>query len=237
MSGHSHWAGIKHKKEAEDKKRGKIFSKLSQVISVAAKEGSDPEMNLKLKQAVDEAKKFNMPKENIERAIKRGSGENGESTLEEATYEVVFPKGIGLIIETIADNKNRTILEIKQIIQKYGGKIASPGSVRWLFEKKGIITIEDTDLSEETELKIIESGAVDYSLLDDVLEVYTKPEKLEEVKNNLLLAGFNIESSAVGWQAKNLINLSDKEKDKFYQLFEALDENDSVQEIYSNINF
>ncbi len=238
MSGHSHWAGIKHKKEAEDKKRGKIFSKLSQVISVAAKDGSDPEMNPKLKQAIEEAKRFNMPKENIERAIKRGSGEGGGAALEEAIYEAVFPNSISLIIETITDNKNRTILEIRQIIQKYGGKIADSGSVKWLFERKGIIEIEKEEniKTDDIELKIIDSGADDY-FIEEGIEVYANQEKIDEVKNNLLKNGLKISSVKIGWLPKNTIKVSEKDIEKYEKLLEALDENTSVQEIYSNIEF
>lgn len=247
MSGHSHWHGIRHKKELEDKKRGKIFSKLSRMIQVAAKEGADPETNPKLRQALEEAKSFNMPKENIERAIKRGIGELEGAKLEEVIYEGFGPGGIALIIEGITDNKNRTLNEIKQILQKHNGKLANPGAVKWMFERKGVITINlkeqvlnPTDLSkakEELELKAIESGAEDinWHKTEDVLEIYTKPEQLEKVKKNLEARRIKIEAASLGWVPKEEIDLPKQEQEKCEKLFSELDENDAVQNIFSNL--
>lgn len=178
MSGHSHWAGIKHKKELTDKKRGKIFSKVAKMIAVAARKGGDPEMNPALRLAIEQAKSVNMPKENIERAIKKGTGEDKTGLLEEVTYEAYGPNGTPLIIETITDNRNRTLAEIKCILNNFNSKLAETGSVRYLFDKKG----ED-------------------------------------------------------WVPKYSIEVTDEKlKEQLIKLFEALDEQDDVKEIYSNVN-
>ena len=242
MSGHSHYSSIKHKKALEDQKRGKIFSKLSRMISVAAKEGTDPEMNPKLRQALNEAKSLNMPKENIERAIKKGTGELGEEKLEEVNYEGFGPAGTAIIIEGITDNKNRTLSEIKQILRKYGGKLAEAGSVKWLFERKGVITIKTKPKmsnveKEELELKIIEAGAedMDFHEIENTLDVYTKAEELEKIKKNLEIQGFEIESASLDWVSREQVEVPIEEKKKCEKLFEELSENDAVQDIYSNL--
>ena len=243
MSGHSHFSSIKHKKEITDQKRGKIFSKLARQISVAAREkGGDPEANSVLRMAIEKAKEFNMPKDNIERAIKRGAGELGEEKLEEVIYEAYGPRSIAIIIEGITDNKNRALGEIKKILNQYQGKLASIGSVKWMFERKGVITIENPKpearspkQKEELELKAIEAGAEDIYWHEDVLDIYTKIEDLEKVKKNLEGQGIKIESASLDWIAKDEVELEEKQKDAAEKLFEALDENDAVQEIYSNL--
>jgi len=239
MSGHSHWSSIKHKKALEDQKRGKTFSKLARLISVAAREGSNPEINPKLKQAIEEAKKFNMPKENIERAIKRGSGELEGEKLEEVSYEAIGPGGVSIIIEGITDNKNRTFSEVKHIVQKYGGKLADSGAVKWLFEKKGVITIKtDPEKREELELKVIEEGAEDiyWREGENLLDVYTQPDKLNELKKNIEKEGIEIESVSLDWVPKEHTSLSPEEKNKCEKLFNELDDNDAIQNIYSNLS-
>jgi len=239
MSGHSHWSSIKHKKAMEDQKRGKIFSKLSRAISVAAKEGTNPEINPKLKQAIEEAKRFNLPKENIERAIKRGFGEVGGEKLEEVSYEAFGPGGISMIIEGITDNKNRTLGEVKHILQKYGGKLADSGAVKWLFEKRGVITIKTKQKDkEDLELKAIEAGAEDiyWHEEENLLDVYTKPEELDKIKKYLQAQGFEIESSSLDWVAKEQKRVSPEDKNKCDKLFTELDDNDAVQNIYSNLS-
>lgn len=243
MSGHSHWHSIKHKKQLEDQKRGKIFSKLARQISVAAKEGSLPEDNHKLRLAIERARSFNLPKDNIERAIKRGTGElEGEAQLEEVLYEAYGPGGIAIIIEGITDNKNRTRGEIKQLLGQYGGKLADAGSVQWLFEKKGVIRIRMRDGYEEPPkrealaLAAIEAGAEDIKEgRGEVLEVYTKTQELERVKKALEEKGFKAESATLGWLAKKELELPERERERCQGLFEALDENEAVQEIYSNL--
>ncbi len=238
MSGHSHSKKIKHAKEITDKKRGQIFSKLSQEISVAAKEGIDPNINAKLRFALEKAKKWNMPGENIERAIKRASGGGESENLTEFTYEAYGTAGVAIIITGITNNKNRTLSEIKQILNQYGGKLAGEGSVKWLFEKKGVITatVENLEDKERSAMAAIEAGADDIHWEENVLNIYTSPELLEEVKKNLEMKNIKIDSTSTDWLAKETIPADEKTKETCQKLFETLDENDSVQEIYYNID-
>ena len=241
MSGHSHFSSIKHKKALEDEKRGRIFSKFARMISVAVKDGADPATNSKLRQVLDEAKKFNMPKDKIEKAIKRGTGEIGGGKLEEIIYEAFGPGGIAIIIECITDNKNRTLAEVKHVLQKYNGKLAESGSVKWLFERKGIITLQiDTSANKDKasiELIAIESGAedIDYNEEENILDIYTKTEELEKVKENLINKKIEIDSSYLGWVAKDEVDVDEKEKSSCERVFEELDEKDDVQNVYSNL--
>lgn len=242
MSGHSHWKSIKHAKEASDKKRGQIFSKLSRQITVAAREkGGDPETNPTLRMAISQAKKFAMPSVNIERAIKRGIGELEGAKLENVTYEAYGPGGVAIIIEGITDNKNRALGEIRQILSKYEAKLAQEGSVQWLFEKKGVIVLDPKNQpeafrdKENLALKVIESGVEDLRWQDNLLEIYTKVEDLEKVKQNLEEQGLKIEEASLDWVAKEEVEVPEKEKQKCQKLFEALDESENVQEIYSNL--
>ncbi len=238
MSGHSHFKSIKHRKEITDKKRGQIFSKMARLISIAVKEkGPNPDTNPKLQLAIGEARSFNLPKDNIERAIKKGTGESTGKKLEEIALEAYGLGEIAIIIEGITDNTNRTISEIKQILIKNNGKLANEGSVRWLFERKGVIIIskQETINKEELELKVIEAGAEDIYWHDDLLDVYTKPKELERVKKIIEDHGIKIETISLDWVAKNLVTLNEKEKTACQGLFELLDENDAVQEIYSNL--
>jgi len=244
MSGHSHCKTVKRVKDAHDAQRGKVFSKLARMISVVAKDGTDPAFNSKLRQVLDEAKKFNMPKDKVEKAIKRGTGEIEGGKLEEITYEAFGPEGIAIIIECITDNKNRTLSEIKHVLQKYNGKLAESGSVKWLFERKGIITLqisdEETSLNKDKdsiELTAIESGAedIDYNEEEKILDIYTKIEELEKVKENLINKKIEIDSSCLGWKAKDNININEKGEISCKKVFEELDEKDDVQNIYSNL--
>jgi YebC/PmpR family DNA-binding regulatory protein len=236
MSGHSHFATIKHKKGVADEKRGKAFSKMARVISVAAKEGGgDPDSNYKLRMVIDQARGINMPKDNIERAIKKGTGELAGEKLEAVTFEAYGPGKIAIIIEGITDNKNRTLGEVKQILIKYNGKLAGEGSVRWMFERKGAIIIDGSQKpKEELELIAIDAGAEDILEHDDgFIDIYTKPEDLEKVKKNLEEKEIKIESSSLDWVAKEKVTTENKESCE--KLFEALDDNDAVQDIYSNL--
>ena len=237
MSGHSHWASIKHKKGAADVKRGQAFSKMARVITIAAKEkGGDPDTNPSLRLAIDQAKKLNMPKDNIERAVKKGTGELVGEKLEEVIFEAYGPEGIAIIIEGITDNKNRAFGEVKNILTKYNGKIASEGSVRWMFERKGVMSVNNeqkTANKDELELTIIEAGADDIGWEENIIFIYSKPEELEQVRKTLEEKGIEIESSSLGWIAKEAVEL--KKKDSLEKLFEALDDQDDVQNIYSNL--
>jgi len=240
MSGHSHWKKVKYKKGATDAKKGKIFSKVAGLISVAAKEGGgDPEANSKLRLAIEQAKSLNMPSENIERAIERGTGELEGARLEPITVEAYGPGNAALIIEGITDNKNRSLGEIKQILAQNQGKVAGEGSVKWLFERKGVIEIQsmksEEKKKEELEMKLIEAGADNIYWHNEILDIYTKIEDLDKVKKRLESQGIKIESASLDWVAKEQIILKEKDKESCQKLFEALDESDSVQEIYSNL--
>ncbi len=242
MSGHSHAKTILHKKEITDAKRGKIFSKMAKLITIAVKEGGgDPSANSKLRMAIEQAKNANMPKDNIERAIKSGTGELSGEKLEHVTLEAYGPGQTAIIIEGITDNKNRTLGEIKQILNQNNGKLAGSGSVKWLFERKGAIIIdsqlqaEELKNKEKLELEAIEAGAEDIYWHTAFLDIYTKPEELEIVKKNLEKKGIKIESSSLDWVAKEMTEVEEKEKEACQKLFEALDENDAVQDIYSNL--
>jgi len=242
MSGHSHWKKVKHKKGATDIKKSKIFSKLSRAISVAARDkGSDPGMNPKLRLAIEMAHSFSLPKETVERAIKKGAGELEGIKLEEVLFEAYGPGGIAIIIEGITDNKNRALGEIKQILNQNKGKLAKEGSVKWLFERKGVIIvdwklqIENFKNKEELELKAIESGAEDIYWHNGSLDIYTKIEDLEEIKQKLNEEGVKIESTSLDWVAKEELSLNKEQKKASQKLFETLDESEAVQEIYSNI--
>ncbi|MFH1656752.1 MAG: YebC/PmpR family DNA-binding transcriptional regulator [Candidatus Nealsonbacteria bacterium] len=239
MSGHSHFKTVKRTKDAEDQKRSKIFSKLSHMILITAKEGGkDIDTNSKLRMVVEQAKQANMPKDNIERAIKKGVGELEGKRLEQVIFEAYGPAKTAIIIEGITDNKNRTLGAIKLILSQHNGKLANEGSVKWLFERKGIISI-NTELKrinkEELELTAIEAGAEDINWHEDILEIYTKPEELEKVKQNLEEKEIKIESSDLGWIAKEEIEVDQKNQESCQKLFEALNENDDIQDIYSNL--
>ncbi len=241
MSGHSHAKTIRHQKNITDQKRGQFFSKMAQVISIAVKQGgSNPETNYKLKVAFEKAKEFNMPKENVERAVKQALGGIEGANLEEVIFEVFGPGGIAIIIEAITDNKNRTLGEIKQILNQHGGKLANEGSVKWLFERKACLTInlsEQTTAAsrEELEMKAIESGAEDIDWQEDSLDVYTKPEDLEKTKKDLEAKGIKVSSTSLDWAAKEEVALDEAGKASCQKLFETLDDNEAVQGVYSNL--
>lgn len=237
MSGHSHFKTVKATKDANDAKKGKVFSKLAGVIAIAAKEkGTDPATNANLKSAIEYAKRFNMPKENIERAIKKGSGESAGENLQEVSFEGFGPFGIALIVEGITDNKNRTLGEIKSILGRHEGKMAGEGAVKWMFEKRGVLEIDFKDKSkEELELLAIESGASDFKYDENIINIYTKPDDLEKVKKDFEEKGLQIESSGLEWIPKEEVMVGENEKEKLEKLFEELDENDAIQDIYSNL--
>lgn len=242
MSGHSHARTVKHKKDLDAKKRGKIFSKMARLISVAVKEGGpNPETNTKLRIAIETARYYNMPNDNIERAIKRSSGELTGEKLEEILFEAYGPAGTALLIEGITDNKNRALGEVKKILNQYNGKLVKGGAVRWMFERKGCITVNIKEQKEELrnkenlELIAIEAGAEDVGWRNGNLDIYVSAESLEEAKKILEEKEVKIESSSLDWKPKETINLKEKEKVSCLKLFEALDENDDVQDIYSNV--
>ncbi len=243
MSGHSHARTIKHQKNLTDQKRGRMFSKMANVIAVAVKEGgANPETNNKLKVVMEQAKQFNMPKDNIERAIKQASGGQTAADLTEMIFEAYGPGGVAIIIEAIADNKNRAVGEVKQTLSQYGGKLVGEGAIRWMFERKGVITVnpdEQTGITkDELELTAIEAGAQDIHWENNdgnILDIYTKIEDLEKVKKALGERGVKTAEASLDWVPKEEITVDEKTKESCEKLFDALDETESAQEIYSNL--
>lgn len=237
MSGHSKWSTIKHQKEAQDKKRGQVFSKLARLIAIASRDGADPEKNSKLRMEIERARKFNMPKENITRAIERGNGKNGEEALENFVYEAYGPGGVALIIEGITDNRNRTLSEIKHLLSLHEGKMATEGSVSWMFSRAGIIRCaspQSTEAHERLELEAINAGAEDIVETGNGIQIIVPPEKTEDVKQALAQNNVEIQEVVVDRIPKNIVEVSEQDKKTLERLFEALDERDDVQEIYSN---
>jgi YebC/PmpR family DNA-binding regulatory protein len=239
MSGHSHAKTVMATKMANNAQKGKMYSKYGRLITIAVKDGGgsgDPEKNSKLKATIDQAKKASMPKENIERAIKKGTGELVGEALEEVSFEGFGPGGSAIVINGITDNKNRTLGEIRAILNQNNGKIAGEGAVKWMFERKGSITIlAEGKTKEELELLAIELGAEDVSSYEDKVDIYTKPEELEIVKKALEEKGIKIESASLDLIAKEEVTLTEKENEQAQRLFEALDDNEAVNDIYSNI--
>lgn len=241
MSGHSKWSQIKHKKALTDAKKGKLFSKIALQISVAAREkGGDPSSNFNLRMLMDKARSFNMPQDNVERAIKRGTGEIEGAKIEELVLEAYGPAGIAIIIEAITDNKNRTIPEIKHLLSQNNGKLGETGSVNYLFEKRGVLIFKKTGNTEELEMIAIEAGAEDIKerIKEDekFLEIYTKPENLKSAKTALSAKKIKIESESLEYVPKAEIKIADpKSKEQAEKLLESLEENEDVNEIYSNM--
>ena len=237
MSGHSKWSTIKHQKEAQDKKRGQIFGKLARLIAIAAKNGPDPEKNPRLRMEIDRARKFNMPKENIQRAIERGSGGNGSENLEGFIYEALGPENVGIIVEGITDNRNRSAPAIKQIFTKHGCKPAGEGSVVWMFARAGTISVakpQDPVTIENFSLACINEGAEDIRDKNDSLEIVVSPEKLETLKNFVTEQKFAVTDASVSRLPKNPVSVFENTKKLLAELYAALDEHDDVQDIYDN---
>ncbi|MFZ5364639.1 MAG: YebC/PmpR family DNA-binding transcriptional regulator [Patescibacteria group bacterium] len=238
MSGHSKWATTHRAKEVADKKRASVFTKLARNIIVAARDGKDPDMNFKLRLAIDAARDANMPKDNIERAVARGAGELEGAVIEEVLYEAFGPAGIGLLIEGATDNKNRTASEIKVLLSKLGGSLAGSNAVKWMFEQKGVIRI----LSESyvgknldaVQLEMIDFGAEDVKEEDGGLTVYTTRESLKPVEQKIRDAGYQIDYAGLEWIAKENVQLSETDIQKLNSMTEALEEQDDVNGVYSN---
>ena len=239
MCGHSHWAGIKHKKAANDAKKSKIFTKIIREITIAAKlGGGDPEKNPRLRKAIEDAKEVNMPMENIKRAIMRGTGQLPGAAYEEVVYEGYGPGGIAVMIEATTDNKNRTFNELRVILERYGGNMGTNGCVSWLFERKGFITVDKNVIAEEEIFNIAaEAGAEDIKLEGDVYEITTPPESFESVKEALKSRGIAISSSEITMLAKNTIKVSNEEKSAtIIKMMDELENHDDVKNIYSNFD-
>lgn len=236
MSGHSHFATIKRDKEAKDAKRGKVFSKMAREIAIAVKAGGgeDPGFNYKLRMVLDKARSYNMPKSNIERAIKAAST---GGLLEEIMYEGFGPSGVAVLVKTATDNKNRTSQEIKNIFERAGGSMAGPGAVSFNFENRGYLSIKKNEDYESEMLALIDLGIEDIEEEDATLEVYVLPEKLSEMKEKIESAGFTVLESDLVMKPKSYLTLSDQEvAKKAVNLLETLDDHDDVQAVYSNLD-
>ena len=237
MSGHSKWAGIKHKKAANDAKRGNLFTKLANSITVAAKQGGGkPEFNPTLRIAIEAARSANMPKDNIERAIKRGTGELGGAIVEELIYEAFGPSNVAIIVEALTDNRNRTNADVRTLLAKHGGRNADSGSVTYQFDKRGVIRLDlANDQRDKFEELVIEGGAEDYILGDGFAVVFTDMTTLHKLRDLIEAAGYKPESAKVEWIAKNAIELDDEALEKVSHLLDLLDENDDITNVYTNI--
>jgi len=235
MSGHSKWSTIKHKKGLKDQKRGKVFSKLVRQIQIAAKNDPNPESNSSLRVVIEKAKAANMPNSNIEKAIKKVSGYGEGNNLEEITLEAYGPLGSAFLIEAITDNHNRTVSEIKHLIEKNGGHMAEKGSVSWLFEKKVIITINLSDWNEDLELMLIDAGLEDNQKTDEGVLLLTSPQSEKQIKQTLEDNDVKIGSEELDWQAKNSISLSSDNIKKIEKLNELIDEHDDIKVVYNNL--
>ena len=239
MSGHSKWSTIKHKKGAADAKRGKIFTRILKEMTVAARlGGGDPGGNPRLRAAVAEAKANNMPKDNIERAIKRGTGEIEGATYEEVTYEGYGPGGVAIIVEALTDNTNRTTPEIRHIFEKQGGNLGTPGSVKFQFEKKGYFAVEKSTVGEDKLMEIaLEAGADDLQSEDpDAFEIYTAPENFEAVRQALESNKIATVEAKLGMIPQNYVSVDEAKAKSIMRLLELLDDHDDTQNVWSNFD-
>jgi YebC/PmpR family DNA-binding regulatory protein len=237
MSGHSHWAGIKHRKGLNDAKRAKIFTKHGKMITIAARDGGgNPNMNFSLRLAIERARMDNMPKENIERSIKRGTGELKGEEIVEIIYEAMGPGNIMMIIKTATDNRNRTVSELKSLLLKSGGKMGEMGSAMWNFEKVGNIYAEFGDKDfEEVELMAIDAGAKDVKTEEKTINVFTEPQELQKVQAELEKAGLKILEAGLIFLPKSTVKVDENTRIDYEKLLEVLDDQDDVEEIYDNV--
>ena len=236
MSGHSKWASIKHKKAATDAKRGKLFTKLARAITVAAREGGgDPEGNATLATAIQKARDQSMPKDNIQRAIDRGTGEGSDgTTIERIVYEGYGPGGVAILVEAMSDNRNRTGAEIRHAFDRHNGSLGEPNSVAWIFEKRGVVVVDGERYGEDDLMVAIDAGAEDVLADDATLRVLTAPSALRAVRSALEESGIGIESSDVSMEPTNTVEVADGDARTLLNLIEALDEHDDVDSVHAN---
>ena len=238
MSGHSKWATIKRKKAVTDSRRGKIFTQIIKEITIAAKSGGgDPSGNPRLRLAIDKAKSSNMPADNIKRAIMKGTGELPGVSYEDVTYEGYGPGGVALIIESVTDNKNRTVSEIRHLLERNGGKLGATGSVAWMFHKKGTIRTPKGSMTEDDMLSIVlDAGADDLRVDGDSFEITTSPEAFEEVKKAIESKNIQIEEAEIHKVPENTVKVEGPDTEKVLKLMEALEEHDDTQHVYANFD-
>jgi len=240
MSGHSKWSTIKHKKGAQDARRGKLFSKLSRAIIVAAKEGGgDPVTNLALANAVEKARSYSMPKDNIERAIARGTGSDSDAgAFEEVVYEGYGPDGVAVLVEALTDNRNRTASEVRHTFSKHGGNLGATGAVAWQFERRGVVLVEAEGVDEdELTLAAAEGGAEDVERDEDVFQITSAPEDLSAVREAIEAAGISVRAAELQMLPKTTVEVADEvAARRVVRLIEALEDNDDVQDVYANFD-
>jgi YebC/PmpR family DNA-binding regulatory protein len=237
MAGHSHWAGIKHKKAAVDAKRGKLWSKLARAIITAARGGGDPKANLALQYAIDKAKEANMPKDTIERAIKKGTGELAGAQLESVSYEGYTPGGAAILVDCVTDNRNRTTPLVRKAFERHGGNMGQPGCVGWLFERKGLFIAGLGERTEEQVFELaVEGGAEDFQKSGDTYEITCPAEEFGNVRDTLKEADVPVESSEITMVPKSYVELGVKDGRKTLALMEELDDIEDVENVYSNFD-
>ncbi len=238
MAGHSKWAGIKHKKAIVDAGCGKLFTKLARAITVAAREGGgDPDGNPALALAVSKAKDASMPKDNIERAIAKGTGAGADAdAIESVTYEGYGPGGVAILVEAFTDNRNRTGSEMRHLFSKHGGNLGEPGSVAYLFDKRGLLVVDAERYDEDDLLPAVEAGAEDIAVDDDVFVIATPPAALNAVREALVEAGIEVESAEVAWQPKSRVHVGEDVAGRLLRLIDALEENDDVSAVHANFD-
>ena len=238
MSGHSKWHSIKHKKEATDAKRGKVFTRYIKEITVAARlGGGDPEANPRLRHAIDGAKSVNMPSDNIKKAIQRGSGELDGVTYEAITYEGYGPGGVAILVEVLTDNKNRSVAEVRYVFSKYSGNLGEKGCVGWMFARKGLIIVDRGSIEEDELLEIVlESGAEDLKIEGETHEVITTVEEFDQVLKAIKDRNLDIESSEIAMIPSSFVKLEGKQAESMLRLFEKLEDLDDVQNVWANFD-
>lgn len=237
MAGHSKWANIKHKKAKEDAKRGQVFTKVGRKITVAAKEGGpDPETNVRLRLAIEEARAVNMPNDNIERAIQRAVGGLEGVTYSEVYYEGYGPNGVAIMLHTLTDNRNRTAGELRHRFSKYGGNLGESGCVAWMFDRRGLLVLERSDDLDEDEvmLQALEAGAADVVVEGDVIQIYTDPSEFMQIKGELEEQGLTFLGAEISFIPQNTVQVSAEQAESIERLIDMLEELDEVQEVYTN---
>ena len=238
MSGHSKWASIKHKKAATDARRGQLFTKLARAISVAAREGGgDPDSNFTLSAAIQKARDYSMPKDSIQRAIDRGTGAGADGeTIERVLYEGYGPSGVAVLVEALTDNRNRTSADLRHIFDKNSGSLGEPGSVAWVFEKRGVVMVDADRYTEDDLIPAIDAGAEDVAREGDSLKVVSAAEDLAAVRRALEAAGVDIESAQLTMEPKNVVEVGETDARAVMRLMEALDDHDDVEAVHANFD-